>query len=447
MAIFKGFIGQAYAMDSYAISTQRSVNWYPEVQGDDNAAPGALRPTPGYKLLFTIVDDTLPAGSFNRGMYRTSKGIGLTPEDGGSVIAVVGPNVYWIKQDNSYEKLGTMSNLMTKISMVDDGFGLVIADGTNLHRLDIATKVFSTLPFTNDMRQPTQVEYFNSYTMVIGKAKNLPQNSFWWSRNFDNQNWDALDNTQAEQSQDPVTAMTSNGGFLYMLGPDSYELWSTTGDSKFPFARSYASSGSVGIHAPLSLCKIGNGVFMLGQSNQGSVGAFKSNGTEFQRISTLALDQEWSNYVTTDCTAWTYSERGHDFVLFNFDAANKTWCYCVDQNTWHERASRNEATDTLNRWEPNYCIQRVTGQRTQMLVGDRTSTNIYEMRTGFGTENGRHIRRIRSTSHINDQQNMVMVNAVRFDMDTGVGISDEDPANYTKAPTVMLKYSQNRGKT
>lgn len=448
MAIFKGFIGQSYTMDSLPISAQRTVNWYPEIQTDDNSAPGCMQPTPGYKLLFTLTDPLLPEGSFTRGIFRTSKGFGSIPEEGGSILMVVGPYVYWVKSNNNYQRLGTISNLNSKVSITDDGFGVIIADGTNLHRLQIDDMTFTTLAQTNDMSQPTAVDFLDSFTISIGKTQDLPANSFFWSNGYDNSIWEPLDNTQAEQSQDPITGMITCGGFLLLCGPTSYELWSTTGDSKYPFARSYASSGSVGVHAPSSLCKMGNNVYMLGQSNQGSVAAYKLVGTEMQKVSTLALEQEWSRKITTDCTTWTYSERGHNFVVFNFDAADRTWVLDTDNGMWHERATRNISTDTLHRWEPNFAIQRTTFQSTQILVGDRFSTNIYELRTGITTENGNNIRRIRSTTHINDQQNMLMVSAVRFDMETGMGISDEDTlGRYTQAPTVMFKYSQNRGRT
>lgn len=441
---FEGFIGSAYKMDSLPISSQRCVNWFPEGQDNKEASTlMALQPTPGYRELVTITDTTLPAGSFCRGIYRTSKGIGLKPEINGSVIVVIGPNVYWFKSDNTYEKIGTISNMISRVSMVDDGFGMILVDGVGLYRLDLETKSFSKISF--DLTDPTNAEYFAGYTVVIGRQNGLPQNTFFYSDEpYDNASWDALDYASAEQSQDPITAMISADSYLYFFGPNSYELWTSTDDVDLPFARVYASAGSVGIHAPLSLNKIGGKVFFIGTTNQGNVAAYTNNGNEMVKISTIALEQEWSRSDVTDCTSWVYSDRGHDFVIFNFDALDKTYVYDVSQGMWHERASREQLTDTLHRWEPNFCIQR----SGEIVVGDRYSTKMYRLSSDIYTENGKNILRIRTTAHQNAQQIPMRIDAVRFDMEQGNGISNEDTAGrFTQAPTIMFRYSQDRGRT
>ena len=441
---FEGFIGGAYRMDSLPISAQRCINWYPEGQTDPNASSNlVLQPTPGYKILTTISGNGIPKGSFCRGIYRTSKGIGVKPESSGSVIVVIGPKVFWLKQDNSYSLLGSISNLDSKVTMIDDGFGLIIADGVGLYRMELETKVFKKLSF--DLTNPTQVEFFAGYTIAIGTQQNLPQNTFFYTdKPYDNEVWGALDYASAEQSQDPLTGMMVAGNYIYLMGPNSHETWTSTSDKDLPFVRAYATSGAVGLHAPKSLCKIGNNIFFLGTTNQGNKAVYTNNGTDMVKVSTLALEQEWSSKDVTDCTAWVYSDAGHDFILFNFDAADKTYVYDPGNQLWHERASRDQLTDTLHRWEPNFCIQR----NGSIIVGDRYSTNLYLLSRDYCTENGNNILRVRTTSHQNAEQVPCMFRSVRFDMDTGHGITKEDVAGrYTKAPTIMFRYSYDRGHT
>lgn len=447
MAKFSGFCGQAYKMDSLPISAQRCINWFPEVINDKNAnSEYVLQPTPGYKELIEIVDNSLPAGSYTRQMYRTSKGIGTLPNPNGSIIIVIGPNIYWLKDDNTYEKLGAISNIVTRVSITDDGFGIIIADGTNIYRIDLATKAFTYVDV--DIEQPTYVGFLGGYTIAIGSNENIPQNTFFWSKLYENDNWDPLDYASAEISQDPITGMEIVNGYLYLYGPNSYELWSPTGDSALPFARSYASVGAIGLHAPTSISKIGSNVFMLGTTNQGSAAVYMSNGTDMVKVSTTALEEEWSHYNVTDCTSWTISNAGNNFVLFNFDILDKTYVLNVDQLDWHERATREELTDTLHRFQLQYGIQR----SAQILVGDRNSSKIYLLSNSYTTENGNNILRIRTTSHQNAEQKPVLFNAVRFDMDTGNGITNEDKKingsnRYTQAPTIMFRYSHDRART
>lgn len=438
---FQGFIGEAYKMSSLPISAQRCVNWYPEKQtNEDSASLYVLQPTPGYKEIIDINDGSLPQGSFNRGIYKTSKGIGIGSniEINGSIITVVGDGVFWLKTDinspSGYtaQRLGSISNLMSRVSMVDDGFGVIIADGRHLYRIELSTGLFTQLNF--ELTNPSDVAFMGGYTIAIGTQDGLPQNTFFWSGLYGNDEWDALNYASAEQSQDPLTAMIVSGTYLYLFGPNSYELWTSTGDADMPFQRSYGSSGTIGIVAPKSLTKLGNSVFLIGSNNQGSPSAYMSNGTELVKVSTLALDQEWSKFNISDCTSWTRSSNGHDFVIFNFDAMNKTYVYDINQNTWHESASRDPLTDTLHRWEPNFGIDissttQVLGSSSSSvsLVGDRFSTKLFHLSDKYTTENGNNIIRIRTTAHQHAEQKPMRIDAVRFDMESGNGITNEDP--------------------
>ena len=322
---WNGFVGSSYKMDSLPISAQVCINWYPETETNEDAATRrSLQPTPGYLEAVEVTDPSLPSGSYTRAMYRTSRGLGLLPESGGSIIQVVGNIVYWFKPATlTYEALGTITNTVSKISMVDDGFGLIIVDGVKIYRLDLKTKAFTTVSF--NLTNPTSVAFMGGYTLVIGEDENLPQNTFFFSGLYDNSSWSALDYYSAEQSQDPITAMIVSGTYVYVFGPNSYELWTTTDDQDSPFKRAYASSGAIGIHAPLSLTKQGNKILMIGTSNQGNAAAFQSNGTDMVKVSTVALEKEWSKFDVSDCTSWAESTEGHDFVHFNFDAMDKTY--------------------------------------------------------------------------------------------------------------------------
>lgn len=446
-----GFVGSAYAMDELPISAQQCINWnYTLIENENASANEVLLPTPGYKEVIEITDDSLPYGSFTRGIYKTTRGIGVnSPESTGSIIWVIGTHVYWYKVDGTYELLGEISNLDTKVRMKDDGFGLILADGANIYRLDLDTKDWGNVGF--NLIDPDNVDFFGGYTIVTGKESGEAQNTFYFSELYNNSSdgWNSLRFASAEQSADPITAMIVAGSYIHMFGPQSHEMWTSTDDDDLPFQRSYASSGAIGIHAPKSLCKFGNNIFMLGTNGEGAVRAYMSQGTEMVRISTLALEQYWSKFVTDGCTTWTNSEEGADLVFFNFDdmgsrKEGKTYCYNIMNGTWTERASRKELTDQLFRWEPNFAVK--LGDRT--LVGDRFSTKLYELSNEYTTENGRNILRIRTTAHINAEQKNFKCHYVHFDMETGNGITDEDTqSRYTQAPKIMVELSPDRGRT
>jgi hypothetical protein len=353
---------------------------------------------------------------------------------------VVGPGVYWVKEDYTWQRLGTVSNLANRVYMVDDGFGLVIADGSNLYRLDMSTLFFTGTGFL--LTDPTQVAFLNRRTIVIGQTGSTPQNTFFYSGLYDNSSWDALDYASAESSADPITGIVANEGNLYLFGPKSFEVWTPSEDVDLPFTRSYASSGTVGLYSSSSLVKTGGAVYFIG-SNQGAVGAYAVVGSQATKISTVPLEQEWQATNVSDASAWVVSHDGHDFVVFNFDVLDKTYVYDIGEKTWHERATRDEITDTLHRWYPQYGVSTLDAT----LCGARYSNKLFLLSKEYATEDGKNIVRTRTTSHQNAEQKVIKINAVRFDLEQGTGITREDPSRYTQAATVMFRYSYDRGRT
>ena len=116
----------------------------------------------------------------------------------------------------------------------------------------------------------------------------------------------------------------------------------------------------------------------------------------------------------------------------------------IGEGEWHEAASRDQLTDTLHRWEPNFAIH----YEEKTIVGDRFSNKLYLLGRDYTTENGNNILRIRTTSHNNSEQKPIRIDAVRFDMEQGNGITNEDAdGRYTQAPTVMFRYSHDRART
>ena len=453
MAKYPGFIGPSYSMASLPIDCQRTINWYPEKQGDENASSlYVLQPTPGYALdvdLSTV--QGVSVESSIRGYYRTSRGLGINSDESiGSRIVVCGPAVIWLKYDNSYQWLGSVSDLASTVSMVDDGFGMILVDGTSMYRLDMETLIFSQVFY--DLQSPTTVVYLGSYTLAIGTVDGVAQNSFFWSAQDDNASWDALSYASAESCADPITNILVNGSYLWLFGPNSFEVWSATGDKDLPFARSYAAAGTIGLAATRSLLSVGNNVLMIGSTTQGCPVAYMSQGTSFNKISTLALEQEWSKTSVADCVSFAYSAMGHTFVLFNFDLLDKTYCYDITdgQGQWSERATRNPADDTLHRWAPQFCMQ-TSGVTT---VGDRYRPRILVMSNEILLEDGNPILRVRTSAHLQAAQKYFRVQSVTFCMETGTGISNQDPIDTTtgvnrfgQAPTMMFRYSWDYGRT
>lgn len=455
MAKFAGFVGGAYQQDSLPIDTQRCINWYPEVPGSADASTlKSLRPTPGYKEWVNFTGFAgVYEGAFVRGLYRTTKGLGtVLPDPNGSVICVVGTGVWWIKSKTENQLLGEVSALVTEVYMMDDGNGLMIADGVHLYRCDLTTLEFLQVNYS--LNSPTHLAYQGGRTIAMGNIDGTPSNAFFWSEIDDNKTWDALSYASAESSADSINGILVNGSYLWLFGPNSYEVWSPTNDINLPWQRTFAAAGTIGLRAPRSLLSVGGKVVFIGSTTQGSPVAYMSTGgTDFVKISTPALDREWALTSVDDCTTFGYSDKGHTFVVFNFDTLDKTYVYDITDGQggeWHQRASRDPNTNLLHRWAPQFCTQ----YNGLTLMGDRNTPRLYEVSESLLTENGVMIQRIRTTPHVHAAQHLMRCQSVTFDMETGTGISTQDAINpltghnrQYEAPTVMLRYSWDYGRT
>jgi len=110
---------------------------------------------------------------------------------------------------------------------------------------------------------------------------------------------------------------------------------------------------------------------------------------------------------------------------------------------WHERATRDETLDVLHRWAPQHGVATLDAT----LCGSASGKELYRVSKDYTTEAGKNIVRTRTTSHQNAEQKVIKINSVRFDLEQGTGITNEDPARFTQAPTVMFRYSHDRGRT
>lgn len=111
--------GGAYQSRSVVANAQRAVNLYPEKNPEDAPFPFTHYPTPG----LTVYQGPVTQGTA-RGIYRATDG---------NLYVVVGSKFCKVQTNGSltYSVIGTISSLLTPVSMVDNGLCLVIVDGTS----------------------------------------------------------------------------------------------------------------------------------------------------------------------------------------------------------------------------------------------------------------------------------------------------------------------------
>src|SRR6185436_16711449 len=130
-------ISSAYAGRSVIASGQECVNLYAEINEGDPQAPAKVTyyPTPGTVL---YVDPAFVRSA--RGAYRTSIG---------TAYYVVGPNVYYVLNNQTVVLIGNIADRLSQIKFADNGLTVVLVDGVNGYVIDINTNTFAQIADPN----------------------------------------------------------------------------------------------------------------------------------------------------------------------------------------------------------------------------------------------------------------------------------------------------------
>lgn len=471
------FVGAAYEAKSPNLSAQRCVNLYPVANEAGGTKVRALYPTPGLQEWLSF-DTSSPV----RAIYPTETG----------ALMIVGGAVYLVGSDKTRLQIGIVNTIDARFVFSDNGNQVLFVDGVAAYLYEkearslfdgdgtetvftirglnartapsIAVTIngapesgftiagdqitFGTAPANNDLivvtvadaftlptlpATPTHVDCIAGYFVV----NNSGTGQFYISALRDGSEWDVLDFANAEASPDDVLALVTGYQELWLIGENTTEVWSHTGDAAFPFRRMGGAVIDYGIAAPYSLVQAGNTLFWLTDTLQ----VVCVNGYQPQRISTLAIESDIADYDTTsDAFAYAYSEAGHTFYILTFPTAGKTWCYDASTALWHERAYWQQDVAKFTRHRSN-CYGQVFNKH---LTGDYQSGVIYELRSDCFTDGDDLIRRVRATDHLQTAVQRFTVDSLHVDMEVGSAIQLED---YGSEPQAMLRYSKDGGHT
>jgi hypothetical protein len=262
----------------------------------------------------------------------------------------------------------------------------------------------------------------------------------------------ALDFVGKSTSPDPVAGVIAMKGEIWVIGTQTSEVWQNTGAAGFPFQILQGVVIPHGCIAPYSIATQDLSVYWLSQDKQGRCVVLRGHPYQGQRVSTYAIENEFSSYTTvSDAIGWTYQQNGHFFYVLTFPTANATWVYDEGMNAWHQRASiQNYANGTFvvdgGLYKVPYKCSMYCGG--SIYVGDYAG-NLWQLSTSAYTENGVAIPRIRSFPHLMNNSYRVSYQMFKADMETGTddGTVTNDGTSSANPPTVQLRWSDNRGKT
>lgn len=313
-------LGGAYEARSVLASAQRCVNLFPERNPKDSPTPVTYYQRPGLAQL-------LPGYGVARCFYVASNNVAY---------CVSGETVYLLESDWTVRVLGTISNKLTPVKMVDNGQQVMVLDGsTSAWTIDMTTQELASYTDSTGLFQgATYGAHMDTFTLF-----NKPGTNQFLSTLSNTFEFDATYVAAKATSPDALQGVAVVHRSLWLVGTQTTEVWDDVGAEDFPFQIRAGVFIEYGAVAPYSIATGDASVFWLARNRQGEGMVLKGLGYKAERISNHALEWALQKYrVIEDAIAYTYQEDGHIFYVLSFPTEDKTWVYDEATEEWHQRA-------------------------------------------------------------------------------------------------------------
>lgn len=425
------FLGPTYPSRSNNISSDRTINFFPELNPQDSKDVIALIGTPGTSLFVTLGNQAI------RGMHVYND----------LMFVVAGTYLYSVDVAGAVSSvLGTLNTEVGRVCIKDNGLAvsgiggdqLTITDGIYGYIYNVTTGVFST-----SLASAVMVAYLDGYFIYIVDGSM----SYQVSALYDGTTLPGLATSPVSATPDPLKAVLAHSQQLWMMKETSTEVWYDAGiptTQGSPFLRVSGGVLNFGTSAPWSWAQGAGSLFGLANVRTGDGGSFvgvaKMNGYTPQVITPPAISYQISKFALTyDAFGYCYSSEGHDFYVLTFPAGNATYVFDDTTQMWHERSTYTGSPYAVGRHVGNcYCLFN-----NQHFIGDYRNGNIYRMSSDYLDDNGSPIVSVRIAQHISDKKNLdnFIISRLLVDIESGVGSAAGSE------PKALLAWSDDGGHT
>lgn len=350
----------------------------------------------------------------------------------GTVLYVVsGTVLYQVYPGGAYSALGNIPTAAQLVRMSDCTSQLIIVDGVAGYTYTFATATLAKIVDTNFPNGATSVAFLNGSFYVNSPGTR----TFVKSQPLDGATWTPYIFGTKENASDLLLELDVINGSLALFGQLTTEFWQDAGLSPLPVQRINGATQNWGLAAVHSHTHVANSEMFLGVNPDGGIRVILLNGYVATPVSSSDVDSLIESFsVVEDATALVYSAYGHSIYQLSFPAENRTICYDLNTQMWHEAQTglgvvgRHYATLGFTFAKKNY-------------VTDFASGNIYQLDMDTYTDNGQPIRREICTRHIRADGNELYLSELALEFETGVGSAA------APNPVVTVRVSRDGGRT
>jgi hypothetical protein len=350
----------------------------------------------------------------------------------GNLYGVCGSTVYAIDSSWTLTALGSINLGTTPVSMSDNGFSILIVDGTsNGWEIDLSTNILTKITDAN-FYGGTRVDICDTYFLL-----NRPDTNNWYISLTNQVAFDPLDIASKAGCPDPISTVIVMHDEPWTLGQLTSQVWYNSGASDFTFDKMPGVFIEQGCVAPYSAAKYDLSIYWLSQNEAGETIVMRGNSYAAERISTHAIEAEIGSYGdVSDAIGFCFQMGGHAFYQLTFPSADRTWVWDESTKFWHERVW----IDTDGEWHRHRANCAAFAYNTN-VCGDWENGNLYAFDLDTYTDNGQPILYLRTFPHMTDNSFRVTYQRFVADMEVGTeaGTTTDNP------PMVSLRWSDDRG--
>lgn len=403
---------------TYKLPVQPLVNWFAEEAPAQPTRGFNLLPTPGLKE-FATIDTNVRL----QALYR---------EDGvllGEIFAVADRKLY--KTDlagANVQEIGSLgaeggaitgtariAGLRGAVAVLGGNSGSVyLYDGTSLERItdtDLGSSV-------------VDIASINQRLVAINGRDQIV-----WSEVLDFDDFDGLSFAVAERAPDRARALLVKQQELWVMGAETIEVFVDEGGTAVfvPLQGGFIERGLITRNAAIVE---NNTVYWVGDDRV----VYVADGYLPRAISNNYVAEQLSKVPfreIEDISMWSYSQDGHKFVGIR-TKCNGTYVYDTTTGMWHERESRSETRKT-------YRIFTMIEIGSTVIGADRKSGKLFQLDPNTFTDDGEEIER--TASAYVPVRARTPCETLAIDCTKGQGDND------TEIPQIMLRYSDDQGRT
>lgn len=435
-------VGGTYQYFDKGVSSQLCENQYTEeIESDGGKVARVIRPFPGYRSVLT---PSVTGAVRGRAIYYSTTG----PNGEQKLWIVSGKYLLRVNSDYSFVVAGYVGDSTTKCKIMDNGFDLLVLDGTQAWKCDLTADDVS-LPSTFSLvALPINTITSNAITPSSGTFLNerfvvdSGSNVFWYT-NAASTTFNQAKNFYSAGYADYIVGIAQIQNRIYFFGPTSFNIWTMDGTEADPMSTIMGTASQIGCMAPDSIATLSDRVFWLGSSDAGRFTVFVGTGLgDPRRISNNALEEMIEGLSNPEAAnGFCFMTRGHLFYVLNFVSDKKSFCYDAQTDQWLTLSNVNKTTGEVIAFQP---CAAVTGYNGKLFAIGNSSNSLFEISNSILDYDGDIAIRKFVAPILWDDHNSVIVSEVLLDVTIG-STDNVDPQSQDYDPQVMARFSGDGG--